>query len=225
MKVGFFAPVNYTNLCCTKISPCYAKYVVAYPKYLDYYRAKKETSKVYLDTVPSLPRQNNTELLLEAARRLEPDFIILPSKDYDHMRTVGLVHLFKYKGKAQLIGVLQGVSLDTLDQCYQGLKTLCSIIGLPSVLETISSRSTIVKELRITEPTVYIEIHANPYKELSSDKRAVMLTSYPIRLALADRRLEDYFPTPKPLDYELPKGQRGLDLTVTNIKDYLEVVK
>jgi hypothetical protein len=231
MRVGFFAPINYNNLCCTSIAPCYAKYIVSNPNYLAYYKLKKtKGATLYLDTAPNLPRQSNLQCLLSAAQQLRPQYTILPSKDYDYARTVGLSLTFiqmleKTSIKSKCVGVLQGVDIGGINQCYKGLKDYVGVIGLPSVLETVAPRADIVRELGIYSPIVYIEVYANPNKETHSDKKTVMLTSFPIRLGLSARKLSEHSPTPRPLNYELPKGESLIKLAIENIKEYLEIVR
>lgn len=231
MRVGFFAPINYNNLCCTSTAPCYAKYILENPNYLAYYKLKKtKGATIYLDTAPMLPRQTNLQCLLSAAQQIRPHYIILPSKDYDYKRTVGLALTFiqmlmEINVKSQCVGVLQGIDINSINECYKAIGGKVSTIGLPSVLETVDSRSEIIRKLGITEPIVYIEIHANPIKETYSGKGTVMLTSFPIRLALSARNLSEYAPTPKPLNYELPKGESLMGLAGENIKAYLEEVR
>ena len=227
MKVGIFSPINYPELCCTKVFPCYAKYIITSDKYLNFYRSKKGVGTIILDTAPNLPRQNNLDVLLNATNKLDPDFVVLPSRDYDCVGTVNLAKAFmrRVNISREYIGVLQGLDLDTLHKCYTVLKEYCSAIGLPSVLETVSKRSAIVKEFKITEQVVYIEIHSSPYHEVHKDKKTIIITSYPIRLAMDSRELVEYLPTPPPLDYELSKGEQLMELARDNIREYLGVVQ
>lgn len=227
MKVGICAPINYLDLCVTKVYPCYAKFAVTSEKYLNFFRSKKGMGTVILDTSPKLPRENNLDVLFHASRLIEPNLIVLPSRDYSYDRTVGLAQSFIQRSGADrlYIGVVQGNNLDTLLKCYTALKEYCSVIGLPSVLEAIAKRSEIVRDLHIKEQVVLIEVYTNPYEEIHQQSNTVMLTSLPIRLACDSRRLVEYSPTPPPLDYEAPKGELPVELAQDNIEEYLEVVE
>ena len=221
MKTGIVAPINYLNY-STAPYLVYAEFLTS-SKYLNYYRSKP----VLLDTSPVLPRKSNLEVLLEGVRLLKPKRIILPSKDYSPRNTIGLVQSFlrEYRGSGELIGVLQGLDLDSLLVCYNFLRDICGIIALPSVLEKIAGREEIIRDLGVKEPVLYIEVSSNPYREIPPKNSLGICTSYPIRLARDLRELEEYRVTPPPLDFYIPDGKLIEELVESNIEEYTKVVQ
>jgi hypothetical protein len=228
MKVGIIAPINYLEYSSPPYL-VYAKFITS-NKYLNYYRSKLGTATMLLGTSPVLPRENNLEVLSRAIKLLNPNKVILPSKDFSCKNTVNLVEEFLRKFRdfsaECLIGVLQGLDLDTLGKCYTFLKEVCGIIGLPSVLEKIARRDEIIRDLGIKEPTLYIEVFSNPYEEIPPVNSLGIITSYPIRLAQDLRELSEYrLRTPPPLDFHIPKGKLIEELVEGNIKEYVRVVR
>jgi len=224
MKVGIIAPINYLEF-STSPYLVYAKFITN-NKYLNYYRSKLGTATILLDTSPVLPRENNLEVLSGAIKLLNPNKVILPSKDYSYKNTVNLVQQFCRQSRRlseELIGVLQGLDLESLLKCYTFLREVCGTIGLPSVLEKIARRDEIVRDLGIKGPTLYIEVFTNPYEEIPPKNSLGICTSYPIRLAQDLRELDEYKNTPPSLDFHSPRGKLVKELVEGNIKEYLEV--
>ena len=225
MDVGIVAPRNYLGLCHTRLHLAYATYL-KHGAYLDFYRRKVSTGTVILDTSPVLPRKLGSSLLLEGIRLLKPTYVVLPSIDYSWDATLQAARDFrKHRKLPPFIGVLQGYNLDTLERCYRGLKSLCGVIALPSPLETIARRDEIIRDLGIKESILYIEVYSDPYEEIPPKGSLGICTSLPIRLAQDYRRLEEFVPTPPPLDCELPLVSPFKELARSNVEDYLEVVK
>jgi len=152
--------------------------------------------------------------------------IILPSSDYSCDRTVDLVKALLRRGrlKQKLIGVVQGINLEALQECYNFLSNYCDIIGLPSPLEIIARREEIARDLVIKERLLYIEVYSNPFEEVPPKGSLGICTSYPVRLAVDMRKLHEYIPTPSSLDFNLPKGSIVGDLLKRNIEEYMEVI-
>lgn len=228
MKIGIIAPINYLNLCITDLHLCYAG-ITHYPRYLNYYKQKSKSEVVILDSAPDLPRKYfPSETLFEVAKYILPAVVILPSVDYSWDRTVGISQSFyrKYqkKLKSKLVGILQGVDLASLSRCYSGLKEISDIIGLPSPLEKIARRDEIIRDLGITETTLYLEVYSNPFEEIPMGNTIGICTSFPVRLAQDLRELDEFIPTPPPLDFNLQEGKLLEELAIRNVKEYLEVV-
>ena len=220
MKVGIITPLRYLSNYQTDLQLCYAV-LLPNPSYQAHYKSKKN---LILDSSPKLPRRDLLNELLLGIKLVNPTLIVLPSIDYSWERTVTLVEEFlrRSKSKQELIGVVQGVDLDTLSKCYKFLKGKCSVIGLPSPLETIARREEIARDLGVTEKVLYIEVYANPYEEVPPANSMGIYTSYPVRLAAALRKLDEFSPTPPPLDFF--KKNLVEELVSKNIAEYREVV-
>jgi len=220
MHVGIITPIKYLHLNQSNLYLCYAS-LLGNKDYLTYHTRGKE---VILDTSPILPRRVNLDLLLEGINLVKPAIVVLPSIDYSCDRTIATVKSFIGLSKFRnFIGVVQGLDLDSLNECYKFLRNYCSVIALPSPLETIARRDEIARDLHIKEKLLYIEVYSNPYEELPPSNAFGICTSYPVRLAANLRKLSEYSPTPPPLDFN--KGDLIRELAEENIEEYLEVAK
>jgi len=221
MKIGIVKPFKYLNSYKTDLQVCYATFLPYHPLYLDFYREKED---VILDSSPRLPRRPLLGELLLGVKLVKPALVVLPSIDYSWERTVSLVKEFLARGKPtqELVGVVQGVDLDSLNKCYSFLKGKCSVIGLPSPLETIARREEIARDLGVKEEILYIEVYTNPYEEVPPPGTMGMYTSFPVRLAAALRKLEEFSPTPPPLDFF--KENLVEELASKNIEEYRKVI-
>lgn len=220
MQVGLVAPIRYLHLCSTGFYLCYAD-LLSNKAYLEFYKRKEGT--IVLDFSPKLPRRANLDVLLEGVKLIKPTMVVLPSIDYSSSKTVSLAREFLGRSKfKQLIGVVQGLNLDTLNECYQFLRNYCSTIGLTSPLETIARRDEIIRDLRVKERVLYIEVYSNPYEEVPPVNSVGICTSFPVRLAADYRKLSEFSPTPPPLDFN--KEEIVEELAVANIEEYLGVI-
>ena len=221
MQVGIIVPIKYLNLSTTKLHLCYAT-LLSSKAYLNFYKDKEGT--IILDYSPSLPRRQDLGRLLAGIKLVQPSYVVLPSVDYSSSRTISLVKDFLRLSKfKQLVGVVQGLDLDTLRECYNFLRNYCSIIGLPSPLEKIAKRDEIIRDLAIKEKVLYLEVYSNPFEEMPPTNSFGICTSFPVRLAANLRKLVEYFPTPSPLDFY--KGNLVEGLVKANIEGYIELVK
>jgi len=190
--------------------------------YFKYYLGNRGVTLI-LDYSAKLPRKVDIYHYHYQIQRLKPTAVVLPSVDYSALRTIDLVREFLGLGSYPMtIGTLQGNDLESLDECYSFLKEHCDIIGLPSPLEIIARRDEIIRDIGITGKVLYIEVYANPFEEVPPKDSLGVCTSYPLRLASEWRKLSDYKPTPKPLDFHangLPEG-----LVVQNVREYKEVL-
>lgn len=197
--------------------------------YLNYHRKRKdEGATVILDQSPELPRKPVSDaLLVEMIGRLDPDYVVLPNADFSASRTINrsLRFLDNYRRLhgTQYIGMLQGTTIIELDQCYQHLRPLVAAIGLPSSTEKVMPREEIIEALDIAEPTVFFEIHKDPMEEIpESDNVFAFVTSWPVRLGVEMRTLDEYEPTPKPLDFDLDNlSHQHKGMVKRNIGEFL----
>jgi hypothetical protein len=184
---------------------------------------------IILDSSPFLPRVTRThDSLIEGMHLLNPEIVILPSIDFSWNRTADIDREFVQQYSRDLpdtVGMLQGTNLDSLQRSYNSLRGLCDIIGLASPLEKIARRAEIVRDLEITEPVLYLEIYLNPMEEIPPIGSVGICTSYPLRLAADLRKLEEYYPTPKPLNFYLPEGKLITQFADDNTRDYLNLFK
>jgi len=221
MQVGIIVPIKYLNLSTTKLHLCYTT-LLSNKTYLNFYKDREGT--VILDYSPGLPRRPDLDKLLVSIKLIKPSLVVLPSIDYSSNRTISLagdfIRLSKFK---KLIGVVQGLDLDTLNECYSFLRNHCGIIGLPSPLETIARRDEIIRDLGIKEKILYLEVYSNPYEEIPPPNSFGICTSFPARLAADLRKLTEYTPTPSSLDFY--KDSLVEKLVKANIEGYLDVVK
>jgi hypothetical protein len=230
MKVSIICPTSLLSIYKNPFHLCYGDIVLRDPKYLGFFASQRTLGKiVILDSSPNLPRtQVDTEALWKAYKLVGPTSVVLPGIDYNWKGTLKLTQAFvkEYgKGiKAALIGLLEGHDLESLRQCYRGLSELCGVIGLPCSLEKIARRDEIVRDLGISLPTVYLEILGNPLTEIPSKTTVGLCTSFPVRLAVESRLLEECIPVPLPLNFSLPSEKIDLELVNENIRKYQEIV-
>ena len=214
VKTAVIAPTKYleewsnSSLCW-----CFASRAYQDPVYLRYHReAKHRGTKVVLDHHNLVPRKPVTyKVWIEMIGRIDPDYVVLPDADFSAKRTVidstkyhrRYCTLRQFKG-ISLIGMLQGTTLVELDRCYQHLRPIVDVIGLPCSNERIMPRGEILDRLDITQDVIFYEILKDPMDELPQDPRVwAFVTSWPVRLGLSMRTLDEYEPSPKPLDLGL----------------------
>lgn len=221
MRVGIIAPIKYQNLNPSDLFVCYAS-LLTNRAYRDFFTGREGT--IILDYSASLPREHDLDRMIWGIKLIRPSLVVLPSVDYSYARTNYLVEVFLYgrKFKQELIGVLQGVDLESLNKCYSLLRDNCSIIGLPSPLETIARREEIIRDLGVKEKVIYLEVHSNPYEEVPPSTSLGICTSYPVRLAADLRRLSEFSPTPPPLNFY--KENLVVELIEKNIREYVEEI-
>lgn len=223
--VSIIAPINYLSLCVyNNFHYCYAEFLDN-PIYKEFYC---EAGKpVILDSSPSLPRSDGSLSLLLALDMFSPSLVVIPSIDFAMERSITIAEDFLRKSKGRVrnyLGVLQGTSIEELEKSYSFLSSHCSIIGLSCSLESIASRDEIARDLGIKESYLFLEVFSNPLKEVPTvGKAAGVCTSLPIRLAQEGRKIEEYRPTPKPLDFYSKNLLK--ELARTNILDYIETLE
>ncbi len=230
-EVGIIAPTKYLKTLCLnpllKLQMCYATLLHSDDAYLKFYQSLNRSScTLILNCSPDIPRrQTNTQYqLLQARNLVHPDYVVLPSVDYNYKKTLDLVSDLTNIPFRERVGVLQGVDSDTLKACYKGLQSLCPTIALPCSLEKIARREEIIRDLRIDLPILYLEVVSNPYEEVPASKNSLgICTSLPVSLAISRRSLESYIPTPPPLDFNLKT--LPVRLAKSNIEEYLSIVE
>ena len=230
MKVSIVLPVSLLSLYENVFHLCYGEVALEFPDYANFFSGEGQKGKiVILDYSPRLPRQQiNSERLWETYKLVQPTSLVLPGVDYNWKGTLSSAQSFvkEYGGriKSRLIGLVEGYDLETMRQCYLGMSELCGVIGLPCSLEKIARREEIVRDLGITQPTMYLEILGNPLEEIPPKSAVGLCTSFPVRLAAESKLLSEYIPSPTPLNFSLPKERFDLELVKENIEKYLEVV-
>jgi len=229
MKAGIIAPTNKLRKYCilSSLQYCYATLILSSPTYYTFYRERlKQGDIVILDSTPKLPRKyDTTDILLDAAYKLHPSAIVLPSSDFALERTIIWSEHFQSKLKltTKTIGVLQGYDTKTLKKCYKELT--CDLIGLPSNLEKVKPRNKLVTQLQLSKPILFIEIYSDPLFEVPVDGNILgIVTSFPIRLAYDCRKLNEYLPEPPTLDFETEKEPLP-ELTEKNISKFIKAVE
>jgi len=222
MKILVIVPTKFLKKSEPGPYYCYSSFLYD-DVYLKFFQER--STNTILDYSPFLPRKPFIPSLLEGLRKVRPKLIVLPSIDYSRSRTIELATSFlrHIKGSG-IIGVVQGVDIDSMNSCYQFLRNYCTIIGLPSVLEKIARREEIIRDLGIKEKTFYIEVFSNPYEEIPPSSCMGICTSYPARLAQDLRKLEEYKPTPRPLNLEIDSKDMIEQLLDRNITEYREVI-
>jgi len=231
MKVAIIAPINFLKkYCVTDFQFCYASILLDSEPYRQFYKEKLEQKQiVVVDHYPKLPRKPlDLSGYLVATSYLEskPLWKILPDVEFSWEKTVRLASLwYSYEEvkSSTCVGVIQGSNLEELDKCYRALRTFCPVLALASSAEKILARDLICEELGITEPYIFIETYRDPVEEIPSSESAVgVVTSFPIRQAHDNRRIDEVRPTPKPLDFYV-KEDPSPKLTEQNLEDYLDL--
>jgi len=228
MKVAVISPIHYlSKYCTTSFQYCYSNLILESKTYCNFYKSRVGKDTVILDSSPILPRSTyNPDLLYRAAKKLHPTAIVLPSSDFDTTKTILWAHDFlsKYKKKlgTKFVGVLQGVNKASLKRCYLDFKGLCDIVALPEVNEGVGGRDWVLYNLDIKEPVIYLGVFTDPYKEVPLKAILGICTSFPLRLAYDFRRLDEFIPAPKPLDFRMRK-EPVPGLALTNLRRYLEL--
>jgi len=211
---------------------CFASIAAEDSGYLAFHKRRRDMgATVILDHSPGVPRKPvSHQLLFEMIGRLGPTHVVLPDSDFTTEKTIRAAQEFTRRygtlDNIQYIGMIQGTTLVELERCYQQMRTLSHIIGLPSSNEKILTRNEIIEALDIDEPTFFFEIHKDPMEELPDSPTVTGLaTSWPVRLGLTLRTLDEYEPTPKPLDFSLTQLEsQYTEIIKRNISEFLSRV-
>lgn len=230
MKVSIISPTSLLTEVENSFYLCYGEVVLRSQEYAAFFATKVHQGKiVILDFSALLPRSSvGLELLWKAYELIRPSSLVLPGVDFSWKNTLAasqsFIQSYGNKVKSRLIGLVEGYDQDTVRKCYLGISELCGVIGLPCSLEKVARREEIVRDLGITQPTIYLEILGNPLSETIPKSSLGICTSYPIRLAHDYRRLSEFIPAPSPLNFYAPKERFDLELVKSNIDEYLEAV-
>ena len=201
---------------------CYS-YFLDDPEYLHFFQERG--SNTILDFSPALPRRVSEDSLIYGTKLVKPKLVVLPSIDYSCEKTVTVAsRLIRRIPKSNLVGVIQGYDIESMRVCYQFLRNYCEVIGLPSTAEKIAKRDEIARDLDIKEKLIYIEVFYNPYEEVPPARSFGICTSYPARLAQDLRKLEEFKPTPRRLNFDVSKDAMIEPLLDWNIERYREAV-
>lgn len=233
MDVGIVAPINMLEKHCThsRLQYCYSSLIFQSRTYFEFYQKRViKGDMVLLNTSPTSPRSEfNPDLLYRAALELKPKAIVLPSCDYSVSRTLSWAQVFldKYKDKlyrpVKFVGVVQGADEKDLINCYKELLRFTDIIALPQIIEKIISRNEFIKSLKTSKPIVFLEVSTDPVPEFPRQSRVLgIVSAYPLRLAYELRKLYEFKPTPKPLDFFL-KEEPIPSLAEDNVQTFLEL--
>jgi hypothetical protein len=230
-KVAITLPEAFIHLSTKDMAVCYSSVLRHSSKYYDFF--KGYSGIIILDTSPSFIRECNWKTLEWARDKIAVDYLLLPSIDYSAKKTIEIVDRYLEKwsdGEVSeesnpYVGVLQGVSLSSLQECYNYLKKKVTTIALPSGLEKISRREEIVRDLKIDQLSLYLDIYKNPYEEVPPLSSLGIVTSWPLRLASVLRPMTDYYPTPPSVDLFSRYENLSEKIIEDNIKDYLDIVK
>lgn len=224
MRVGIISPVKYLGKFSSKLHLCYAS-LLHKKEYLDFYNSIDGLR--ILEDSPELPREPNVEKLKTGIKLLEPDYVVLPSIDYSAVKTIKLAKYFLRRlSTDNIIGVVQGYDLDSLQVCYNFLKDNCSLVALPSPLETIARRSEIARDLGLNEKVIWLEVYKDPYEEVPPKDSIGICTSFPLRMAQVNKRLSEFTEKPSnPLLLDFDKEDLVLELASENVRAYIGAVQ
>ncbi len=211
----------------TKVHLCYASIALENGIYRNYYREKSLIGEpVILDHSPTIPRRGLPWATMRPLiQHIRPRAIVLPDWDYNRERTERLALRFldslqqeKYRGK--IIGPIQGVTLEDISDCYSVMKGKVDVIGLPCSLEKIQTRNSLVEDLLISTPVVFMDTFDNFIKEKPTHSNADLYwSSFPYRLGLIGRDLS-YANRPPP---DLCWDQTELNpVILRNLEDYVK---
>jgi len=229
--ISIILPTSLLSYCENPFYVCYAEVAARDKTYLAFFKERRlKGSSVVLDYSPRLPRARvDFEVLVDIHRKLNPTSLVLPGVDYSDKKTIEWAQAFVRKyGKlvqSHWIGLLEGLDLESLDRCRKALISLTDVLGLPCSLEKIARREEIIRDLGITEPTLYLEVLGDPVAETPTGQSSLgICTSYPVRLAVDFRTFREHKPTPPSLDFGVSKVALDLGLVRSNIEEYLEAV-
>jgi len=221
--------------CGRGLQLCYAGVAAKDPKYLEFYkRASKKGDRVILDHSPKVPRSPaKEEVMVEMIGRIRPKYTVLPNYDFGRDKTIraGRDFLEEYpylRGETQFVGMLQGISVADIRECYRGLAGLCEVVGLSASMEKVSKRDTVIERLGIKEPVILFEIYRDPVGEVPLRVNNVIgiATSWPVRLGVELKYLGEKTATPRPLDFKMrDPGNVSQHLIKVNISEFRKLVE
>jgi hypothetical protein len=223
VQLGVIAPTKFLSLYSAPypLQWCFAQVAYSDPTYLEFYKQQsKKGSTVFLDHSTKVPRKPPTfyNTYLSVAYDIQPEYLVLPSVDYSARHTIEAAHDFfiQCSGSirelgADLVGVLQGIDLADLQQCYDYLKSKLevSLFALPECLERIIPRYQIPGKLGMKKEYILLEAYNDVVVEADSIRKKKncmgFVTSFPLRLAYCGRLLNEAHPTPPAVPFDETK--------------------
>jgi hypothetical protein len=213
---------------------CYASVAQKDEQYLDFYSSlSREGIPVLLDHSPKVPHAPVCpDLLVEMVGRIGPSMVVLPNMDLSPERTIALSEAFvsdhtELVGEVEFVGMLQGYDVKGIGGCYARLAGICDYVGLPASAEKVMARHALIQELHITGKVIYFEVYNDPTAEIPWDGNTIgIVTSWPVRMGLDLRPLDQYRPTPKPLDFGVKRlSEEQAKFIDWNVKEYARRVE
>lgn len=200
MKVGIIAPTSFlSKYCNTGLQYCYASLVLSNKSYCEFYRQRRIAGDtIIMDHSPSIPRKPiGSTLFWRAYWKVQPQYIVLPSEDFSCEKTIPLAigYQKEYKKICNTIGVPQGCNLDEVIECYKRIRRYSTVIGLPISMEKVISRNLFLSKVKVTKPTIFLEILNNPKTEFPDiDTSLGIVTSFPLRRSRTHQGLPQLHP-------------------------------
>jgi hypothetical protein len=219
-----------------------AHLVLADPDVATFYRERAEGAFLILDnSAHELGEALSVERLIEAASLTNPDVLVVPDKIWDAEASLRLVENFKetatslkstYPG-LQFMGVPHGHDSEQLDGSLGVLlgTEYLDIIGLPKTYPRLElSRGAIAKQVGASGKKVhFLGIWQDPIREVLDGKAVDSVmgvdSSYAVRLGMAGRTLLEAFPTPRPLDFLIPREDLNLSWIKRQVAAYRYLVE
>lgn len=230
MQLSVILPTCLLKYCANPFYVAYATIMVQDSNYAAFFKSRISAGdRVFLDYSPEIPRHRpDLGLFKSVIETLEPSTIVLPGVEYDWQSTVflanDLIKKLGYSGKYKWIGLVEGTDFSSLSKCYVAIHGLVDAIALPSSLEKIARREEIIRDLQIDKPVYYAEIFKDPNEERPPENVEGLWTSFPVRLALDHRTLDELLPSPPPLNFLIPKSELDVNLVRSIVQDYSEAL-
>lgn len=225
MKASIIAPIKFLNkYCITNFHVCYADLILSNEQYRNFYISRVRAGHtVILDHSNLIPRVSyGYQEFMGAFKLLKPDYIVLPSKEFNSSKTIGLTILRKSDYKpAQTIGIATGVDIRSLRECFSSVRLHVDVVGfLPSV-QMIKEFPSLLEENRDTK-FIFLGTYRNPLREIPSYPNVIGCCSdWPLRLGIDLRKLSEAYPQPPELDFNIDEELMP-EITEENVELFLE---
>lgn len=237
MRVGIIAPIpllhSYSTF--TDYHICNPELLLSSQDYLDFYKSKVDKGDyVIIDSSFSYPRRPHKDLVIrEALEKLRPSAVIAPDWDMNAGRTVQSTLEFLRTQKSfldsldiEVIGVIQGASLDQYKYTYNQLYPSVGALGLPRSIESSVGRPALLQELEVILPVHILGIHTSAEDEVDNlldlelSNLVGLSCDIAVRLGFACRLLDEVKPEPPLLDMESNYNPFP-DFTFKNVEEFI----
>jgi len=232
MKFFAIAPVRYTNLVKHLNDHLVVSSVLSdHPETIEFYKHLPEDAYIILDNGAWEHNLSFTDELLDLAKEINTDEIIMPDSLGNGEETYKLIQEFRgiltnwEIRKYTLNGVIQGNDVKECINCYLDIKNVCDVVSLPKHLE--DERLELLDMINFDEAVHFLGINGvDDLQYLAAHKEKIRSfdTAWPFKCAKANQDIFITMRLPK-FDFEMTGDEQFVKQAKENIAKLIKYVR